>query len=67
MQQSVAELRVALRVLDAMNIGEQPNPQDVKELHRIAPPDVYESLDDIACIVIWRALDQLEQTRSAHG
>jgi hypothetical protein len=65
MQRSVDEIRVALRVLQALTFSRQPDPQDVQELHRIIPAADYDSLDEMACTVIQQALEHRKQVRDA--
>jgi hypothetical protein len=67
MEESVAEMQVALRVLEAITKRKQPDPHDIEELHRISGPAVYESLDRMACAVIRRATVRFKQARAARG
>jgi hypothetical protein len=59
MQQSVDEMRVALRVLDALTSHQTPDPADVRDLWEQSPVGAkysLDSLDELACEVIQQAL-----------
>ena len=65
MQRSVQEMQVALRVLSGLTYGQQPDQQDLEELHRIIPAAGYDSLDEMACAVIEQAIEHRRQVRDA--
>jgi hypothetical protein len=58
MESSLAAMRIALRVLAPITAHEAPAPADVQELRRLAPApsDADAPLDEIACEVIVRVL-----------
>jgi hypothetical protein len=65
MQQSLADIRLALRVLEAVTDGLHPDPHDVEELYRVAPAVEFDSYDEMACAIIQRALERRRQVRDA--
>jgi hypothetical protein len=67
MQRSLQEMQVALRVLSALTHGQQPNQQDVEELHRIISAAGYDSLDEMACTVIEQAIQHRRQVRDGRA
>jgi len=58
-------MQVALRVLAAINENRQPDPADVAELHRMAPPAAFRSLSELACAVIQQALERRSEGQAA--
>ena len=66
MQQSLAEMKTALRVLTALNEKQAPATEDVEELRSLAPPDARDlPLDELACEVIQAALKRRAAVRRA--
>ena len=65
MQQLVAAIQVALRVLTAITEGRNPAPQDVEALKRLAPTVQYKSIDELACTVVQDALKHRAKVRAA--
>jgi hypothetical protein len=65
MQNGLAAMEVALRVLMAINQKRQPNPADLEELHRLAPLLADLPADELACDVIKQALQRRESVRKA--
>lgn len=65
MQQSLADIRLALRVLEAVTDGLHPDPHDVQELYRVAPAVEFDSYDEMACAIIQRAVERRKQVRNA--
>ncbi len=64
MQQSLADMQVALRVLTAITDRREPDAADVEQLRRLAPPRKYDSLDEMACDVIRLALKHRDAVRA---
>lgn len=56
-------MKLALRVLSALNEKQRPDRQDVAELRRLAPDDALNDTDELACEVIQRALKRRAQIR----
>jgi hypothetical protein len=56
MDESLAAIEVALRVLGAVMEHSQPDASDVQQLRRLTPAEDYLSLDDMACAVIFETL-----------
>src|SRR5579871_4097470 len=57
-QQSLHEMQLALRVLNAITNHRDPEPADVEELHRLAPSEQGISIDELACRVVTKALQR---------
>lgn len=57
-------MKVALRVLTALNEKQTPNPQDLAELGRLAPLLNGLPPDELACEVIQLALKHRAEVRS---
>jgi len=65
MQEAVDAMRVALRVLTAITEHRHPDAIDVENLHRLAPEGAYQSLDEVACAVVEKALERARTRRRA--
>jgi hypothetical protein len=63
MQQSMQQMLVAVRVLDALTARRNPDPQDVEHLREIAPEMATAELDELACAVIHRAIRHRAEVR----
>jgi hypothetical protein len=63
MDESLAAIDVALRVLTAVMADNQPDPSDVQELRRLTQGKDYSSVDDMASTVIFDAVKR----RRLHG
>jgi hypothetical protein len=58
MQKSLDVMRLALRVLTALNHNDQPRFADIRKLHELAGPEGANLGDDeLACAVIQKALE----------
>jgi hypothetical protein len=64
MQQSLAAMNVALRVLTALTEKRHPDPADVEELRRLAPLHADCPLDELACDVIQEAIRRRAEVRA---
>jgi hypothetical protein len=67
MQEVLAAMKTALRVLTAIIDKREPNLTDVNELRRFAPLLADSPVDDLARGVIQRALRRRPATRKARG
>ncbi len=67
MQQSVDAMRVGLRVLAALTERRQPLSEDVEQLRRLAPPLMYQSVDEMACAVVEDSIKRHRANRDAAG
>ena len=56
MEQSMVALKIALRVLTAIDDRTAPDPADIDQLRRLAPLYRGASLEELACEVARRAL-----------
>jgi hypothetical protein len=65
MQQSLAIMKTALRVLTAINEKGAPRPEDVNELRGFAPDSGHLPPDELACEVIQAALKRRAAVRRA--
>ena len=66
MQQSLDAMRVALRVLTALNDKRQPEASEIATLRQLAGPNfATTSLDELACEVVQNALKHRVQARGA--
>jgi hypothetical protein len=64
MQQSLAAMKTALRVLTALSERRDPDPADVDTLRNYAPIPENLSVDEIACEVIQQALKRRAEART---
>ena len=62
-QSGFDEMKLALRVLAALNDKRSPDPADLNRLRLLAPPAAYLPTDELACEVILRALKNLKPDR----
>jgi len=65
MEQAVETLRLALRVLMAIIDRRCPEPHDVAALQRLAPSGEPTPLDELACDLIQKAVQQRATARAA--
>ncbi len=64
MQEGLAVMKIALRVLSAISEGKQPEPADVHAVQNYAGPQPEGAgLDEIACAAIQRALTRRAKIR----
>ncbi len=62
MEDTLAPIEIALRVLKAINHRRQPDPADVESLYYLAPLLSDVPVDELACDVIQQALQHREFT-----
>jgi hypothetical protein len=69
MQESLAVMQTALRILTAITENRPPDPTDVVALHSYAGPQPEGiDLDELACTVIQQAMNRRAEVRAAgHG
>ena len=65
MQQSFDAMKLALRVLEAVNERREPDSQDVAGLRALAPLIANLPLDELACEVMRLALERRAKVREA--
>ena len=65
MEQSLAAMTTALRVLTAITTRQAPHPADIEELRQLAPGRADMPMDQLACEVIHLALVNRARARSA--
>jgi hypothetical protein len=63
MDDYMAALKTALRVLTAASESRDPDPADVDELRRLAPPLDYLPAEELACDVIKQAIHRRAASR----
>jgi hypothetical protein len=61
MRDRTSALKTALRVLMAHREGAKPAPTDIEELQGLAPECADLRVDELACKVIWRAVNARAQ------
>ena len=62
-QEGMAGMGIAWRVLDAINELRNPDLKDVEELRRLAPVPANQPLDELACLVIRRTIKSRAEVR----
>ena len=65
MQESLAAMQTAVRVLAAITKRCAPDPKDVEALHKLAPLAPDQPPDELACEVIRLALQHRRKARAA--
>ena len=64
MDQNLDAMKLALRVLNAINEKQYPDRQDVAELRRLAPEEALNDTNELAREVIQRALERRAECRA---
>ena len=63
MQDDMAAMTIALRVIMAITDRQLPTPEDIEELRRLAPLFAHMPADELACEVIQLALKKRAKER----